>query len=135
MKTRPTPAEAAEAEHTLDTAILQFSDEARAPWEHGKPNPNPTWIPRVSTLRFSPLRKGGWIWSMNANDQQIVAYYVAPDGDDPFNRVTGHGQARHNFHEKLRQQRLYTTATPSHQWYDYRAQYDLNDKMSKKVVW
>ena len=130
MNKRPTEQEAAEAENYLESTILQFSEEARAPWERGKPNPHPTWVPKRSTLRFSPLRRGGWIWTMDANDSQIVAYYVVPSTGEAFGKVTGHGQARHNFHLTLESRHIYPTASPYPEWYDFRTQYALNDKMN-----
>lgn len=59
MNRRTTNEEASEAEHWLEHAILQFSSEARAPWERKEPDLTPLWKPRPSTFRFSPLRKGG----------------------------------------------------------------------------
>jgi hypothetical protein len=135
MNRRPSSEEATEAERAMSEAILKFSDEARAPWERGKPNPDPLWKPRVSTLRYSPLRKGGWIWSMDANDSQIVAFYVVASDGNSFVQVTAHGQSRHNFHEMLRTKHLYPTLSPWIEWYDFRTQYDLDAKMRKKVVW
>jgi len=123
---RPSIQEAADAEHYLESAILQFSDEARAPRERGTPNPDPTWKPRPSTLRFSPLRRGGWIWVMAADDQQVVAYYVVPVTGETFGRVTAHGHARHNFYEALKTRHLYPTASPYHEWYDYMTQHKMD---------
>ncbi len=87
MKERPTEQEALKAEHILSEMILKFSDNARAPWERGTPMPNPTWRPRVDTLRYSYIKGGGWAWHMNADDQTI-AYYIAPMGQEPFGKVT-----------------------------------------------
>lgn len=129
MANIPNPQDAAEAEHYLEAAILKFSDEARHPSERGTPNPDPTWKPRLSTLRYSPLRHGGWIWVMTADDQQVVAYYVTPLGEEPFGRVTAHGQARHNFQELLKSRRIYPTASPYREWYDFSTQHRLDNTL------
>ena len=131
MKLKPTQEQAIEAEETLSNAILEFSNSARAPWERNEPLTNPTWVPRPSTLRYSPLRGGDYIWSMDANDQQIVAFYIP----DVIIQVTAHGHARANFHEMLRKKHIFPTQSPYTQWYDYRKQMELDDKMKKKVVW
>jgi len=128
MAKRPSEQEAQAAEHYLESAILQFSDEARAPRERGTPNPDPTWKPRRSTLRFNPLRGGGWLWSMNSQDPQIVAYYVMPASGEPFGRVTAHGQARHNFQLALKERHAYPTASPSYEWYDYMTRYKMDSE-------
>lgn len=134
MKAKPTQEQAHEAEEALSNAILEFSSNARAPWERNTPDESPLWIPRISTLRYSPIRGGGFIWSMDANDQQIVAYYVNIDGSS-FVQVTAHGQARHNFHEMLRRKHLFPTASPWIEWFDWKARYEMDSKMRKKVVW
>ena len=129
MKVQPTEQEAQEAEHFLESLIYQFSDEARAPWERGTPNPHPTWVPRLSTLKYNPLRGGGWLWTMDANDSQIVAYYVVPPKGEPFGRVTSHGQARAGFQKQLKEHYCYPTLTPSRERYDFREQHDLDNTM------
>ena len=133
MKIKPTNEQAIEAEEALSNAILELSTKARA-YRKVEPGETPLWIPRPSTLRYSPLRNGGWIWTMDANDQQVVAFYVVKD-ESSFVQVTAHGQDRHNFYELLKQKHLFPTMSPYAQWYDYRAQMSLDDKMKKKVVW
>lgn len=126
MIMRPSESDAQEAEHTLEEMILKFSNDARAPWERNKPNLNPVWTPRRSTLRYSPIRGGGFIWSMTANDQQIVAYYVVPLQAEPFGMVTAHGQARHNFQTKLVERKIHPTASPYIEWYTYEQRYMMD---------
>lgn len=133
MKIKPTNEQAIEAEEALSNAILELGNHARS-YRKVEPNEKPLWIPCTSTLRWSPLRHGGYIWTMDANDQQIVAYYVNVD-DSSFAQVTAHGQDRHNFYELLKQKHLFPTASPYNQWYDYREQMRMDDEMKKKVVW
>lgn len=131
-KDRPTPEEAEEAQQHLVNAILQFSDEARHPKERGTPNPDPTWKPRPSTLRFSSIRGGGWAWYMAADDPQVVAYYIAPAGGEAFGRVTCHGQDRHSFWSLLKNRRLYTTESPWREWFDFNTQYAMEQNESPR---
>jgi hypothetical protein len=121
MKLKPTQEQAIEAEEALSNAIQKFAGE------------DATWVPRPSTLRYGRLRDSGYIWTMDANDPQIVAYYVTKDGNS-FVQVTAHGQARATFREMLRQKHLF----PSSIWeyyYDFRKQFELDDEMRKKVAW
>ena len=124
---RPTTEEADEAQQNLEAAILKFSDEARAPRERGTPNPDPTWGPKPSTLRFSYIRNGGWAWSMEANDQQIRAYYFVPQGKDPYGCITATGQQRNNLWTNTLPVKLhiYPTESPWREWYDYRERYQM----------
>jgi len=131
MRLKPTESEAQEAQHYLEEAILRFSDEARHPKLRGTPNPDPTWSPKPSTLRYGAIRKGGWAWVMQANDQQIVAYYYAPTNEEPFGRVTAHGQDRHNFYQMLKERGI-STHDPWYDWYDYNARSQLDAKMPKR---
>jgi len=122
---RPTEQEASEAKHHLETAIARFADEARAPWERGTPNPDPNWKARPSTMRFSYIRNGGWAWTMEADDPQVVAFYIIPAGKEPQGCVTAHGQARHSFYEGLKALHIYPTESPWREWFDYRTQYQM----------
>lgn len=126
MKERPSEAEALKAEHILSEMILKFSDEARAPRERGTPMPNPVWRPRPSTLRYSYIRGGGWAWLMNADDQ-TTAYYIAPTNQEPFGKVTCHGQDRHNFDQLLVAKHIHCTYVPWLEWYDYKKRYELDN--------
>ena len=131
MTAKPTKEQAAEAEQALESSILKFSSDARAPYERNTPDENPTWTPRLSTLRYSPLRGGGVIWAMDADDQQLVAYYVTLPNSEALSRVTTHGQARHNFQEMLKVKHIFPTASPYIEWYDFRTQHHLDSKMSR----
>lgn len=131
MVQKPAEQEAEEAKHYLEVAIAQFADSARAPWERGTPNPDPTWTARPSTLRFSYIRGGGWAWSMNGDDNsQLVAFYVNPQGKEPYGCVTAHGQARHNFQQGLKDRHIYPTESPWREWYDFtqRRQMEENER-------
>lgn len=130
----PTQADVTRAEAALIEAIAKFSSDARAPWEKGTPNPNPAWRPRVSSLRYSPLRGGGFIWSMEANDPQIDAYYVDASGHEPFGKVTAHGQARAAFHTMLREKRIYPTMSPWIQVYNWKVCYKCGGKMAEDMM-
>lgn len=130
---RPTPEEAEEAQHQLSNAILQFSDEARHPKLRGTPNPDPTWKPQPSTLRFSHVRNGGWAWAMKADDQQVVAYYVTPAGKEPFGRVTAHGQDRHNFYNMLYNHQIHPTESPWREWFDWRMRYAMEQNEPRRI--
>jgi hypothetical protein len=127
----PTSEEAEEARNYLEAAILKFSDEARHPKERGTSNPDPTWYPRPSTLRYGAIRKGGWAWCMQAQDQQIVAYYYVPTSQEPLGRVTCHGQDRHQFYELLKQRAL-ATYDPWHDWYDFSERRRLDQELLSK---
>lgn len=132
MKQRPTPEEAQEAQHNLEEAILGFSDEARLPELRGTPNPDPTWKPRPSTLRYSYLRGGGWAWTMDADDPQIVAYYIVPSSGETFGKVTAHGHDRHNFQVALKERRIYPTYVPWVEWFDYNERYQMDQKTPRR---
>ena len=128
---KPTKEQAYEAEQALESAILKFSSDARAPHLRTTPDEDPTWMPRLSTLRYSPLRKGGYLWAMSADDQQLVAYYVNVEGNS-FAQVTIHGGARANFQSMLRSKHLFPTASPYVEWYDFKTRYVLDRKMKKE---
>lgn len=127
IKKRPTEEEAAEAEHWLENAILEHSRETRTRFNDS--NAEPIWVPRRSTFRFSPLRKGGFIYTMDA-DQQTTAYYVVTPSES-FGRVTFHGQDRNAWYNLLKSKHLYPTQSPYTQWYDYRKQIEMDDRMRK----
>ncbi len=131
MVATPTAQEHQKARQALEEAICKFAEDARAPWEKGTPNPDPTWRPRVSTLCYSPLKGGGFIWGMEADDQQIDAYYVCPAGQTPFGKVTAHGQARAAFHNMLREKRIYPTKSPWTEVYDWKDRYDMDRGMAQ----
>lgn len=124
---RPTEEKALEARHCLEGAIAHFADEARAPRERGTPNPDPTWRARPSTLRFSYIRNGGWAWAMEADDPQLIAFYITPSNKDPYGCVTAHGQARHSFYETLRAKQIYPTESPWREWYNYQEQRQMGE--------
>jgi len=121
-----TQEDAMRAEAQLVELISKFSSEARAPWEQKTPDLNPTWTPRTSTLRYSPIKGGGLIWSMDAKDQQIVAYYIEPYHKAPFGVITMHGQSRSAFHNRLKSEHIYPTQVPWTEWYDYKKRYELD---------
>jgi len=127
MKPRPEEEHALEAERILTEAILKFSDEARHPKERGTPNPDPHWKPRPSTLRFSWIRGGGYVWSMDADDPQVVAYYVDAAGKEPFSRVTANGHSRHIFRNDLELLRIFPTESPWREWYDHNQRYQMQE--------
>jgi len=128
MKQRPSEENAQEAERILTEAILKFSDEARHPKERGTPNPDPHWKPRPSTLRFSWIRGGGYAWSMDADDPQVVAYYVEAAYKEPFTRVTSNGHSRHIFQtHDLKGRQIYPTEYPWREWYDHNQRYRMQE--------
>lgn len=68
---------------------------------------------------------------MEADDPQIVAYYVTRVGSmESFGRVTAHGQARAGFHQMMVARRLHTGQ--SSMWYDFRKQYTLDEAMYRE---
>lgn len=126
---RPTCEEAEEARQHLEAAIAKFADDARHPKERGTPDPDPTWKPRPSTLRCSYIKNGGWAWSMQANDQQVVAFYIAPQGKEPYGAVTAHGHARHNFWQGLKDRHIYPSESPWREWYDCSERRQLDEQL------
>jgi len=132
MKLKPTEEEAQQATEYLSEAIAKFADEARHPRERGTPNLDPTWRARPSTLRFSYIRNGGWAWSMDAADPQVVAYYFNPQGKEPYCCVTAHGHARHYMHETLVKLHIYPTESPWREWYDFNERYRMEQSEPRR---
>ena len=130
---RPTEAAAQAAKQSLEAAINKFADEARLPGLRGTPNLNPTWWPIPSTLRHGRIRNGGLAWAMEANDPQIVAFYFAPQGEEPFTIVTANGHQRHNMwtNTLAAQRHIYVLDSPWGQWYNYHQRCEMDQQLRR----
>jgi len=82
--------------------------------------------PLRSTLRYSPIRGGGFAWLMQGDEQTYAYYNVPPLPRPAYGKVTYHGHDRMKWRELEAQYGDRPTLSPFKEWYDYRQRYEMD---------